>query len=65
MSIDANYFVSHKLVFEIMSNKIFYANDERKNDNGKSINVTAFKEHLSLSLFSKLYCLNMKILGHW
>ena len=48
-----------------MSNKIFYANDERKNDNSKSINVTAFKEHLSFTLFSKLYCLNMKILGYW
>ena len=47
-----------------MRNKIFYANDERKNDNGKSINVTALKEHLSLSLFWKSYCLNMKILGH-
>ena len=34
-----------------MSNKIFYANDERKNDNDKRINVTAFKEHLSLTLF--------------
>ena len=47
-----------------MSTKIFYANDERKNDNGKSINVIGFKERLSLTLFSKLYCLNMKILGH-
>ena len=34
-------------------------------DNGKNINVTAFKEQLSLILFSKLYCLNMKILGYW
>ena len=48
-----------------MSNKFFYANDERKNDNSKNINVTAFKEHLSLTLFSKLYCLNMKILVYW
>ena len=47
-----------------MSNKNFYANDEIKNDNSKSINVRAFKEHLSLPLFSKLYCLNMKILGY-
>ena len=47
-----------------MGNKIFYANDERKNNNGKSINVTAFKEPLSLTLFSKLCCLNMKILGY-
>ena len=47
-----------------MSNKIFYANDERKNDNSKNVNVTAFKEHLSFTLFSKLYCLNMKILGY-
>ena len=46
-------------------NKSFYANDERKNDNSKNINVTAFKEQLSLTLFSKLYCLNMKILGFW
>ena len=31
----------------------------------KNINVTAFAEQLSLTLFSKLYCLNMKILGYW
>ena len=37
----------------------------KKNDNSKNINVPAFKEHLSLTLFSKLYCLNMKILGYW
>ena len=37
-----------------MSNQFFYANDERKNDNSKNINVTAFKEHLSLTLLSKL-----------
>ena len=48
-----------------MSNKFFYGNDERKNDNSKNINATAFKEHLSLILFSNLYCLNMKILGYW
>ena len=36
---------------------------KEKNDNSKNINVTAFKEHLSLTLFSKLFCLNMKILG--
>ena len=42
----------------------FYANDERKNDNSKNINVTAFKEQLSLILFSKLYSSNMKILGY-
>ena len=30
----------------------------------KNINVTAFAEQLSLTLFSKLYCLNMKILGY-
>ena len=48
-----------------MSNKFFYANDERKNDNSKNINVTAFKEHLSLILSSKLYSLNMKILVYW
>ena len=47
-----------------MSNKFFYATDERKKDNSKN-NVTAFKEHLSLTLFSKLYCLNMKTLGYW
>ena len=41
----------------------FYANDERNNDNSKNINVPAFKEHLSLTLFSKLYSLNMKILN--
>ena len=41
----------------------FYANDERKIDNSKNINVPAFKEHLSLTLFSKLYSLNMKILN--
>ena len=29
-----------------MSNKFFYAIDERKKDNSKN-NVTAFKEHLS------------------
>ena len=46
-----------------MSSKFFYAIDERKNDNSKN-NVTAFKEHLSVTLFSKLYCLNMKILGY-
>ena len=46
-----------------MSNKFFYANDEeRKNDNSKNINVPAFKEHLSLTLFLRLYCLNMKML---
>ena len=38
--------------------------DEWKNDNGKNINITAFKEQLSLTLFSKLYCSNMKILGY-
>ena len=65
MLIDANYFISHKLVFETNEYKIFYVNDERKNDNGKSINVTAFEEHLSLTLFSKLYFLNMKTLGYW
>ena len=48
-----------------MSNKFFYANDERKNGNSKNFNVPAFKEHLSLTLSSKLYCLNMKILGYW
>ena len=47
------------------NNKFFYENDERKNGNSKNINVTAFKEQLSLTLFSKLYCLNMKILGFW
>ena len=47
------------------NNKFFYANDERKNDSSKNINITAFKEQLSLTLFSKLYCLNMKILGYW
>ena len=47
-----------------MSNKFFYANDDRKNGNSKNINVTAFKEHLSLTLFSKLYYLNMKILDY-
>ena len=35
---------------------------KEKNDNSKSNNVPAFKEHLSLILFLKLYCLNMKIL---
>ena len=35
----------------------------KKNDNSKNINVPAFKEHLSLTLFSKLYSLNMKILN--
>ena len=45
-----------------MSISFFYANDERKNHNNKNINVAAFKEHLSLTLFSKLYSLNMKIL---
>ena len=47
-----------------MSNKFFYANDERKNDSSKNINVPGFKEHLSHILFSKLYSLNMKILGY-
>ena len=47
-----------------MSNKFFYANDERKSDSNKNILVTTFKEHLSLTLFSKLYCLDMKILGY-
>ena len=37
-----------------MGNKFFYANDERKIDNNKNINIAAFKEHLSLTLFSKL-----------
>ena len=46
-----------------MSNEFFYANDGRKNDNSKNINVPAFKEHLSLTLFSKLYSSNMKILN--
>ena len=41
----------------------FYGNDERKYDNSKNINVPAFKEHLPLTLFSKLYSLNMKILN--
>ena len=48
-----------------MSNKFFYTNDERKIDNCKKINVTAFKEHLCLTLSSKLHCLNMKILCYW
>ena len=43
----------------------FYVNDEKKkkkkNDSSKNINVPAFKEHLSPTLFSKLYSLNMKI----
>ena len=39
-----------------MNNKFFDGNDERRNDNSKNVNVTAFKEHLSLTLFSKLYC---------
>ena len=43
----------------------FWTNDERKNDNSKNINVTAFKEQLSFTSFSKLYCSNMKILGNW
>ena len=47
-----------------MSNKFFYVNDESQNDNSKNINVQAFNEHLSLTLFSKLYCLNIKILGY-
>ena len=47
------------------NNKFFYENDERKNGNSKNINVTGFKEQLSLTLSSKLYCLNMKILGYW
>ena len=47
-----------------MSNQFFYANDERKNDNSKNINVTVLKELLSLALFLKLDCLNMKILGY-
>ena len=47
------------------NNKFFYENDERKNGNSKNINVTAFKEQLSLTLFSELYCLNMKILDYW
>ena len=35
-----------------MSNKFFLCKyDERKNDNSKNINVTAFKEHLSVTLF--------------
>ena len=41
----------------------FYANDGKKNDNSKNINAPAFKEHLPLTLFSKLYSLNMKILN--
>ena len=45
-----------------MSNNFFYANDERKNDNSKNINIPAFKERLSLKSFSKLYSLNMEIL---
>ena len=48
-----------------MSNKFFYANDESKKDNSKNSNVTAFKEHLSITLSSKWYCLNMKVLGYW
>ena len=43
----------------------FGANNERKkNDNSKNINLRAFKEQLSFTLFSKLYCLNMKILDY-
>ena len=45
-----------------MSNEFFYANYERKIDNSKNINVPVFKEHLFLTLFSKLYSLNMNIL---
>ena len=42
----------------------FYANDEEeKNDNSRNLNAPAFKEHLSLTLFSKLYSLHMKILN--
>ena len=33
----------------------FLGNDERKNDNSKNINGTAFREQSSLTLFSKLY----------
>ena len=36
---------------------------KKKSDNSKNINVPAFKEHLSFTLFSKLYSLNMKILN--
>ena len=37
---------------------------KEKNDK-ININVATFKEHLFFTLFSKLYCLNMKILGYW
>ena len=47
-----------------MSDKFFYVNDERKNGNSKNINVPAFKEHLSLTLFSNLHSLSMEILGY-
>ena len=49
-----------------VSNKIFYANDGRKKDISKSINIAAFKEHIPyiIILLTKLYCLNMKILGY-
>ena len=47
------------------NNELFFrAIGERKNDNSININLTAFKEQLSLTLFSKLFCLNMKILGY-
>ena len=36
---------------------------KKKKDNSKKINALAFKEHSSLTLFSKLYSLNMKILN--
>ena len=35
---------------------------KKKKGNSKKINVLAFKEHSSLTLFLKLYSLNMKIL---
>ena len=57
--IDANYFVSHKLVFWIMrflwiNQFLFRANDENKNGNSKNINETALKERLSIVLSSNL-----------
>ena len=33
---------------------LFRANDESKNDNSKNINVTAFMEQLSITMFSNL-----------
>ena len=40
-------------------------NDESKNGNSKKINATAFTEQLSITLFSILCCLNMRLLGYW